>query len=77
MILPLGGVSLLDTPENPFWNPVADRALFTTLEDELRGSEILVVRDGRPINDPGFAVAAADMLCELIRKHRGGGSNTA
>lgn len=77
VILPLGGVSLLDTPENPFWNPVADRALFTTLEDELRGSEILVVRDGRPINDPGFAVAAADMLCELIRKHRGGGSNTA
>ncbi|OOQ85320.1 UPF0261 domain protein [Penicillium brasilianum] len=71
VILPLEGLSLLDTPQSPFWNPVADRALFSTLEDELRGSEILVVRDSRPINDPGFAVAAADMLCELIRDHRG------
>ncbi|KAJ5370382.1 uncharacterized protein N7496_006474 [Penicillium cataractarum] len=71
VILPLGGLSLLDTPQNSFWDPLADRALFATLEDELRGSEILVVRDARPINDPGFAVAAADMLCGLIRQHRG------
>lgn len=76
VILPLGGVSLLDTPQNPFWDPLADRALFSTLEDELRGSEIAVVRDARQINDPGFAVAAADMLCELIQKHRGEGSST-
>lgn len=75
VILPIGGVSLLDTPEQPFWSPVADQALFSTLEDELRGSEISVVRDGRPINDPGFAVAAADMLCELIREHRRESSN--
>lgn len=71
VILPLGGMSLLDAPQQPFWNPAADKALFSTLVEELRGSEIAVVRDERAINDPGFAVAAADMLCELIRESRG------
>lgn len=71
VILPLGGVSLLDAPQQPFWSPAADKALFSTLVEELRGSEIAVVRDERAINDPGFAIAAADMLCELIRESRG------
>ncbi|KAF7719353.1 Uncharacterized protein PECH_006362 [Penicillium ucsense] len=66
VILPLGGLSLLDTPGQPFWDPDADNALFATLEDELRASEIAVIRDERSINDPGFATAAADLLCELI-----------
>lgn len=71
VILPLGGMSLLDVPQQPFWSPAADRALFSTLAEELQGSEIAVVRDERAINDPGFAIAAADMLCELIRESRG------
>ena len=70
VILPLGGLSLLDTPDQPFWDPKADHALFSTLEDELRGSEIAVVRDERPINDPGFATAAADLLGDLIHQSR-------
>ncbi|KAJ5489329.1 hypothetical protein N7539_004219 [Penicillium diatomitis] len=66
VILPLGGLSFLDTPGQPFWDPDADNALFATLEDELRASEIAIIRDERAINDPGFATAAADLLCELI-----------
>ncbi|KAJ5160412.1 uncharacterized protein N7482_007416 [Penicillium canariense] len=69
VILPTGGVSLLDTPEQPFWGPAADEALFFTLEDRLRGSGISVTRDSHDINDPRFAIAAADMLIHLINGH--------
>lgn len=43
---------------------------FSTLEDELRDSRVSVTRDKRAINDPDFAIAAAEMLRELIEKHR-------
>ncbi|KAJ5794190.1 hypothetical protein N7457_000789 [Penicillium paradoxum] len=66
VILPVGGVSMLDIPGQPFQDPEADEALFSTLERELEGSGISVVRDTREINDPGFAVAVADELVRLI-----------
>ena len=34
-LLPLGGVSALDAPGQPFWDPAADAALFETLTAEL------------------------------------------
>lgn len=67
VILPVGGVSMLDVPGQPFHDPEADEALFSTLERELEGSGISVVRDARGINDPDFAVAIADELVRLIR----------
>ncbi|KAJ5459260.1 hypothetical protein N7530_011204 [Penicillium desertorum] len=68
VILPVGGVSMLDVPGQPFHDPEADEALFSTLERELEGSGISVVRDSRDINDPDFAVAVADELVKLIRE---------
>ncbi|CAG8134901.1 unnamed protein product [Penicillium nalgiovense] len=68
VILPVGGVSMLDVPGQPFHDPEADEALFSTLERELEGSGISVVRDSRDINDPDFAVAVADELAKLIRR---------
>ncbi|KAJ6151129.1 hypothetical protein N7470_007723 [Penicillium chermesinum] len=66
LLLPTGGVSMLDVPGQPFWNPEVDEVLFSTLEEELKGSQITVERDSREINDPGFAHAAADLLYSLI-----------
>ena len=68
VILPTGGISMLDVPGQPFWDPEADEMLFSTLEDELRGSGLKVIRDKRDINHPEFAVAAAEMLCQLVNR---------
>jgi uncharacterized protein (UPF0261 family) len=67
VILPVGGISMLDVPGQPFQDPEADEALFSSLERELEGSGISVVRDPRDINDPDFAVMVADELVKLIR----------
>ena len=54
--LPEGGVSLLDAPGMPFWDPAADKALFDTLEDTVRATaNRQLVRVPFNINDPEFA----------------------
>lgn len=54
--LPEGGVSALDAPGQPFWDPVADEALFKTLEETVRAtSNRQVIRTPHNINDPEFA----------------------
>jgi uncharacterized protein (UPF0261 family) len=60
-LLPLGGVSALDAPGQPFWDPVADTTLFDTLNAEIRQTsrrKLLPVQGH--INDPQFAQAAVD-----------------
>ncbi|PLN79479.1 hypothetical protein BDW42DRAFT_195186 [Aspergillus taichungensis] len=66
VLFPVGGMSMLDVPGQPFYNPAVDEVLFETVERELEGSGIRVVRDERQINDPGFAVRAAEMLAALM-----------
>ncbi|KAJ5151969.1 hypothetical protein N7492_010264 [Penicillium capsulatum] len=66
VLLPTGGISMLDAPDQSFWDVEADEILFSTLESELQGSGISIQRDPRHINDPGFATAAADLLRELL-----------
>lgn len=66
VILPLGGVSVIATPDAPFYDADADAALFSTLSDGLEGSGIEVVRDDRAINDEGFAIDAAKRLASLM-----------
>lgn len=66
VILPTGGISMLDAPGQPFWDVEADETLFSTLESELQGSGVSVQRDPRHINDTGFAAAAVDLLRGLI-----------
>ncbi|KAI9928764.1 hypothetical protein MW887_001982 [Aspergillus wentii] len=68
VILPTQGISLLDTPGRAYYDPEVDEVLFSTLEEELKDSGIPVLRDEREINDPGFAVAAADALAELMKQ---------
>jgi len=56
--LPQGGLSALDAPGRPFWDPEADAELFRALENTVRqtGSRRLI-RLPQHINDPRFAAA--------------------
>jgi uncharacterized protein (UPF0261 family) len=67
VLVPLRGVSALDTPGRPFHDPEADAALFEALTRGLKACPQvrLVVRDEH-INDPVFAEAAAATLVELM-----------
>ena len=53
--LPEGGVSALDAPGQPFWDPEADAALFRALEQTVRQTtNRQLIRIKRNINDPEF-----------------------
>jgi uncharacterized protein (UPF0261 family)/ABC-type branched-subunit amino acid transport system ATPase component len=62
--LPEGGVSLLDAPGMPFWDPAADAALFKALESTVRqnGARQLI-RVPHNINDPVFS----DLIVKTFR----------
>ena len=65
--LPEGGVSALDAPGQPFWDPEADAALFTALERTVRQtSNRQLVRIKRHINEPEFASAIVNALRPLV-----------
>ena len=44
-LIPEGGVSLLDAPGKPFWDPAADKALFDAIAGQFP-------RRGQPQADP-------------------------
>ncbi|KAJ5832415.1 hypothetical protein N7474_000726 [Penicillium riverlandense] len=67
VVLPTGGVSMLDAPGQPFWDPEADKILFDMLEEQAKAAGIPVVRDPRHINDTEFAQAVAEDLVRLIQ----------
>jgi uncharacterized protein (UPF0261 family) len=61
LLVPEGGVSLLDAPGKPFWDPAADKVLFDTLQRTLRQTERRrIQRLPYNINDPAFARALAE-----------------
>lgn len=64
--LPLGGVSMIATPDGPFADAEADEALFQTIREGLKETEVKVVEDKRDINDKGFAEDIADALAGLM-----------
>jgi uncharacterized protein (UPF0261 family) len=70
--LPEGGVSAIDAPGQPFWNPEADAALFRTLERTVRetGNRRLI-RVNNNINDPEFAAAVVSAFRPLIGRAGG------
>jgi uncharacterized protein (UPF0261 family) len=67
MILPVGGISALDAPGQPFFDPEADEALFASLERNFRRApHRRLVRTPFHINDPAFADAALRSLREIV-----------
>jgi uncharacterized protein (UPF0261 family) len=69
MLVPRGGVSAIDAPGSPFFDPAADTALFDALGHGLSDYPAvrLIWRDEH-INDPAFAEAAANTLIGLMSK---------
>jgi uncharacterized protein (UPF0261 family) len=65
ILIPLKGVSQLDSPGEAFWDPEADGACFQAIKDNLNPS-IPVVEMDYNINDPEFADKAVELLLEML-----------
>ena len=64
LFVPLRGLSLLDSPGQPFHDPEADAALFEALRTV--DGDVEVIEMDCSINDPAFAAAMADKLHSLL-----------
>lgn len=65
-LLPLKGVSMLDSPGGQFWDPEADRACFDAIKKNVKPG-ILVTELDLNINDPEFSQAVADTLLGMMK----------
>ncbi len=66
VLLPLQGLSILDSENQPFWWPEADRAMFDALKEGLDPS-IPVEELNANINDPRFSARAVEAMLEMLR----------
>jgi uncharacterized protein (UPF0261 family) len=67
VMLPLKGISALDAPGFPFFDPEADAALFDAIESGLKGStNVRVIKLDLHINDPQFADASVNELINML-----------
>jgi uncharacterized protein (UPF0261 family) len=65
-LIPQGGVSMLDAPGQPFWDPAADKALFDTLVAGFRsGTDRRLVVLPHNINDQAFIDAVVDNFNQI------------
>ena len=67
ILLPLKGVSMLDSPGGIYWDPQADRACYDTIKANVKQG-IRVIEMDNNINDPAFATAAAQTLLKMMAK---------
>ena len=70
LLIPEGGVSMLDTPDQAFYDPAANAALFDELEQQIQQTdERKIIRLPHHINDPQFAQAVVEqfeLLCPTV-----------
>jgi uncharacterized protein (UPF0261 family) len=65
ILIPLKGISQLDSPGGDFWWPEADDALFSSIKQHAR-HDLPVIEIDQNINDPEFADQAATQLLDFI-----------
>lgn len=65
ILLPLKGVSMLDSPGGDFWDPEADMACFEAIKKNLKPG-IPVIELDNNINDPEFADKVAETLLAML-----------
>lgn len=70
LMLPLRGVSMIDSEGQPFYGPEEDAMLFNTLRGLVNRDKVEVIEMDHNINDEGFAVAAAQKLIDLMEGRR-------
>lgn len=66
LLLPLQGLSVIDSPGGPFWWPEANQALFRALKKNLR-RDIPVIELDCNINDATFATKCVEILLTGIK----------
>ena len=67
LLLPMGGLSMLDAPGQPFYDPTADAVLFDTLERLFVVSDThRLTRLPHHINAPAFAAVVADEVRAVV-----------
>ena len=65
-LIPEGGVSLIDAPGQPFWDPAADKALFDAIAGNFRGTQNRkLLRLPHNVNDGAFAEALVAAFGEI------------
>lgn len=67
ILLPLKGVSMLDSPGGDFWDPEADMACFEAIKKDLKPG-IPVIELDNNINDPEFADKVAETLLAMLMR---------
>lgn len=67
VLLPLKGVSMLDSEGGEFWNPAADQACYDAIKANLR-ADIPVIEVDANINDPVFSGKVAETLLDLLKR---------
>jgi uncharacterized protein (UPF0261 family) len=66
VLVPLQGVSMLDSPGGPFWSPQADHSCFEAIKRNLRLGIHYEEVDAN-INDPQFADRATEILLGMTK----------
>jgi uncharacterized protein (UPF0261 family) len=66
VLIPLGGVSMLDSKGERFWDPEADRACFDAIKNNLKSS-VTYIEDAHNINDQEFSGRVANTLLDLLK----------
>jgi uncharacterized protein (UPF0261 family) len=64
-LLPLKGVSMLDSEGEIFWSPEADAAMFNAIKSNIKEGIEVEEMDAN-INDPSFANRATEMILSMI-----------
>ena len=67
IVLPLKGVSMLDSEGGNFWDPEADQACYDAIKKNLKPG-IPVIEMDNNINDPEFADKCAKLLLDMLNK---------
>jgi uncharacterized protein (UPF0261 family) len=67
ILLPLQGVSMLDSPGGRFWDPDADRACYDAIRASLRPG-IPVIEVDANINDEAFSGRVAQTLLDMLKQ---------
>ena len=68
ILIPTGGLSSIDRPNEVFYLPEANAKLFDTLQKGFQGTRVEVIRDERHLYDPGFGETAAALLDQLMKE---------
>jgi len=66
LLLPLGGISSMDLPGEPFWGPKEDETLFNVFRRNLVNENVQLVESPWNINDRKFAGLAAETLLSMM-----------